>query len=150
MPHLTIEYSANIAQRHRIDDLVDVVHHAAIDHGLAAADALRTRAAERTHFRVADGRPEFAFIAITARIGPGRSEDTKASFLEFVLDRAEDHIQKEAAGAGDHDPLAIAWSIEITELDPKFRINRNHVRRRLQNESNAESDSTDVTSEDTA
>jgi 5-carboxymethyl-2-hydroxymuconate isomerase len=134
MPHLTIEYSTNVARHHNIDNLVDVVHQAAIEHGLASVDALRTRAAERSHFKVADGRPGFAFIAITARIGPGRSEESKESFLDFVLDRAEEHTRDEVARAGNPNSLAIAWSIEVTELNPRFRVNRNHVRRRMKDE----------------
>ena len=125
MPHITIEYSANVADHHDIDRLVDVVHHAAIDHGLAALDALRTRAVERSHYRIADGQPDHAFIAIQCRIGPGREADAKTTFLHDVLHAAETHVHHEGG------TLAIAWSIELVEIDDDFRINHNHVRARL-------------------
>ena len=123
MPHLTVEYSANVAEHHDVDALVATVHQAALDHGLPALSGLRTRAAERVHYRVATGDPRFAFVAIHCRVGPGRETATKREFIERVLDAAE------ASLAGT--PLAIMWSIELTELDPELRINRNHVRTAL-------------------
>jgi len=129
MPHVTIEYSSNVAAHHDIASLVDVVHRAALDHGLPPADGHRTRAAERSIYRIADGDPNHAFIAMHCRIGPGRDADTKQSFIETLLDAAEAHLDQTPS------PLAIMWSIELTEIDPDFRINRNHVRTRIkQNE----------------
>lgn len=127
MPHITIEYSANLADHHDIDALVAAVHAAALDHGLPPADGLRTRAARRDHYVIADGSdPEIlAFVALAVRIGPGRDAATKASFIETLLDAAERHLDN------DKTPLAIAWSIELNEIDPDFRINRNYVRRHL-------------------
>lgn len=124
MPHITIEYSGNVADHHDIDALVAAVHAAALAHGLAPVDALRTRAVARQHYRVATGDPDFAFVAITARMAPGRAAVDKQTFLAAVLDTAEAHVE------ADDGPLAIAWSAELTELDPEFRINRNHVRAR--------------------
>ncbi|MDH3293565.1 MAG: 5-carboxymethyl-2-hydroxymuconate Delta-isomerase [Acidimicrobiia bacterium] len=126
MPHLTIEYSANVADHHDIDALLDVVHQAALDHGLAPLAGLRTRAVAREDYRVADGGADLAFIAITARMAPGRDAATKRSFIEYVLDQACRQVEGEA-----REP-AIAWSIEIQELDADFRINRNRVKDRLQ------------------
>ncbi|MEM9464456.1 MAG: hypothetical protein AAGA90_03740 [Actinomycetota bacterium] len=120
MPHVIIEYSANVAEHHDIDELVAVVHAAALADGLPALDALRTRAEERSTYRIADGAESNAFVAIHGRIGPGRDAEAKRAFLVHVLDAAEAHL-----GA---TPLDIAWSIELTEIDPESRINRNHVR----------------------
>lgn len=125
MPHITIEFSTNISTHHNVDGLVTAVHNAALDHGLAPADGLRTRAAARSHYVVADGSDNLAFIAIAVRIGPGRDTEAKTSFITTVLDAAEQQIESEQG------PLAIAWSIELNEIDADFRINRNHVRTRL-------------------
>ena len=125
MPHITIEYSANIADHHDIQLLVDAVHHAALETGVAELDALRTRAAARDHYRIADGQRDHAFIAIECRIGPGRAHDAKVRFVTDLLHAAEAHIGAEGG------TLAIAWSIELQEIDPEFRINHNHVRARL-------------------
>lgn len=138
MPHITIEYSLNVSFHHDIQELVDVVHHAALDHGLPALEALRTRAEAREHWRIADGDPDHAFVAIAVRVGPGRDSDTKTSFITAVLDAAEAHVRTADS------PLAIAWSIELNEIDPATRINRNQVRVRM-NERAATPDSTNQT-----
>ena len=127
VPHLTIEYSSNVANHHDIDALVAAVHAAALAHGLAAVDATRTRAAAREHYLIADGDPTNAFIAVAARIGPGRDVASKRSFITRVLDAAE------ACVTSERSPLAIAWSAEVTEIDPEVRLNRNRVRTRLEN-----------------
>jgi len=131
MPHIIIEYSANVADQHDIETLVDVVHAAALDHGLASPDALRTRAEKRIHYHVADNDPNNAFVAVHVRVGPGRETEAKQSFIKHILDAAENHLDTDCAG-DKTTSLAIAWSIELKEIDPTLRINRNHVRTRMQ------------------
>lgn len=125
MPHITIEYSANVADHHDVDALVAAVHAASLAHGLPPADGMRTRAARRDHYVVADGSDDLGFVALAVRIGPGRDAAAKSSYIEAVLDAAEAQLDSEQS------PLAIMWSIELNEIDPAFRINRNHVRTRL-------------------
>ena len=79
MPHIIIECSANVAERRDLQRLVDAVHASALAHGLPALDALRTRASVRSLYRIADGHPDNAFVAITARIAPGRTPDAMQS-----------------------------------------------------------------------
>jgi len=125
VPHLTIEYSANVEDHHDIAALVDAVHLAALEHGLPAVDALRTRAVRRELYRIADGGRDYAFVAIWGRIAPGRDDHTKQTFCSAVLDAAE------ASVASVPGPLAIAWSVALSEIDPTARLNRNHVRERM-------------------
>ncbi len=122
MPHITIEHSANVAEHHNIDDLVAAVHSAALENGLPSLPSLRTRAVSRQHYRISTGDSGFGFVAITCRIAPGRDAEAKQSFLKQVLDAAEAQLNSEGC------PLHIAWSIEITETNPEFRMNRNRVR----------------------
>ncbi len=126
MPHIIIEYSANVEEHHDIAALVRNVHAAALADGLPPVDGLRTRAVAREHYAIADGHVDNAFVAITARIGPGRDSETKTRFLTVVLNTAESCLNRESSS------LAIAWSAELQEIDPAFRINRNHVRTRMQ------------------
>ena len=125
MPHIVIEYSANLADLIDVQELVDVVHAAALADGLPPLDALRTRAVERDHFRIADGSPDFAFVAVVARIGPGRPADDKLRFLQALIDAVEDHLAPIA------DRRQVALSTEIQEIDVEFRVNRNQVRTAL-------------------
>lgn len=125
MAHITIEYSANLAEHHDVGALVEAVHEAAAAHGLAPLDGLRTRAVARNHYRVADGDPDHAFVAISVRVGPGRDPAARTTFLEAILAAAEAHV------GATPSPLAVAWSAELTEIDAAFRINRNGVRARI-------------------
>lgn len=127
MPHITIEYSANVADHHNIDALVDTVHEAALVHGLPALPGLRTRAVARENYRIADGDPTFAFVAIHCRIAPGRPQEVKTTFLEDVLAAAEKQLDSEDG------TLQVAWAIEITEMNPELRINHNRVRSAIEN-----------------
>lgn len=126
MPHITIEYSANLADHHEVGALVAAVHDAALADGLPPLDGLRTRAAVRDHYKIADGDPDFAFVAIHVRIGPGRDPETKQDFITALLDAAEAQLASESSR------LAVMWSIELNEIDANFRMNRNHVRTRMQ------------------
>ena len=121
MPHIIIEYSDNLDEVIDIEDLVDAVHSAALSDGLPALNGLRTRAAARKHYRVADGTPEFAFVALLARMGPGRSSTEKKRFLGALVDAVEAVVDPH------RDRCPVSLSVEIQEIDPEMRVNRNHV-----------------------
>ena len=125
MPHIIIEYSTNLAELTDIDALVAAVHQAALDDGLPALEALRTRAAPREHYRIADGDPAYGFVAVTARIGPGRDPRAVERFLTRLMDTVDETL---APLLGDHP---VALSAEIQLIDPALRLNRNHIRSRL-------------------
>ena len=75
MPHVVIEYSANLEAEIEPMRLVRAVHAAAFRSPASTPPGVRTRAARREHFLVADGEPSHAFIAVTVRIGPGAPRD---------------------------------------------------------------------------
>ena len=57
MPHIIAEYSANLEDSLDVQALVDDLHEAAIASQVAELPGIRSRAARRAHFRVADGNP---------------------------------------------------------------------------------------------
>ena len=127
MPHLIVEYSENLDRRHggavAIDGLVRALHHGALATGIAPLDALRTRAAAREHFAIADEHPANGFIAVTARLGAGRSAADKRALIGALMDALTEHL-----GDAQHD---LMLSVEYQEIDPAFRLNLNHVRTRM-------------------
>ena len=125
MPHIIIEHSANLAELTDMDALVAAVHRAALDDGLPALDALRTRAAPRDHYRIADGDPAYGFVYVTARIGPGREPEVIERFLTRLMDTVDGAL----APLQTEHPVAI--SAEVQLIDPAMRINRNHIRTHL-------------------
>jgi 5-carboxymethyl-2-hydroxymuconate isomerase len=117
MPHLIVEHSANVEH---VPLILEAVHAAALGTGLASVDALRTRAACRESYVIGDRHPDNAFIALTARLGPGRSGDEK----QLLIDALMNAIQATVGEAADHMML----SVEIQEIDPAMRLNHNHLR----------------------
>ena len=75
MPHLTIEYSANLDPTGDLAGLCLRLRMALLQTGLAEEGALRVRALPCPHYAVADLLPENAFAALVLRIGAGRSPD---------------------------------------------------------------------------
>ncbi len=120
MPHLILEHSANVSDVADIAGLVVVLHHAALATGIAPIDALRTRAAQRDIYAVGDEYPKNGFIAVTARLAPGRSDSDKQILTEALMAALSDAL-------GDaQDNLML--SVEYQEIDPLFRINKNNLR----------------------
>lgn len=120
MPHLIIEYSANVADAVEPHELVAALHDAALATGIASLDALRTRAAARDVYAIADRHEDNAFVAVTARLGAGRSEDDKQRMLTALMDALRGFL-------GDARQTMML-SVEYQDIDPALRINENHLR----------------------
>lgn len=125
MPHVTIEFSANTCTTTGgpvdIDGLVDAVHDAAIATGIAPMEGLRTRAVGHRHVAIGDRHPDNRFIAVTARLGPGRSTADRHRLAEALIDAVESFVGPDVAATA-------MLSAEVQEIDPATRINRNHLR----------------------
>lgn len=121
MPHVIVEYSANL--RADVGALVDALHDATLDTGVADVDALRTRAAVREHFAIGDRHAENTFVAVVARLGAGRSDDDRSRLIAALMAALERSL-------GDAVGTAML-SVEIQEIDPDRRLNHNHVRSRI-------------------
>lgn len=121
MPHVIVEYSANL--RADVGALVDALHDAALDTGIADVDALRTRAAVREHYAIGDRHAENTFVAVVARLGAGRSDDDRRRLLAALMAA----LERSLGAAVDTAML----SVEVQEIDPDLRLNHNHVRPRI-------------------
>lgn len=119
MPHLTIEYSKNLTAALDVQALVDRLHAATLDTGLFEIGALRTRAAARRHYRIADGHPDNGFVHIVLRMRQGREAAAKRRAGELIFAAACDAL----APIFDAVPLGI--SFEIQEIDPELSFKRN-------------------------
>jgi 5-carboxymethyl-2-hydroxymuconate isomerase len=118
MPHLIVEYSANLEERLDVWALVNAVHDASIATGAFDLKAIRTRAERRDVYTLANGDPENAFVMVTVRILRGRDEATRRRLGEAMFGALRRHLQPVA----DLSPLAI--SLEVQEIDPvSFAIN---------------------------
>ena len=122
MPHIVVEYSANLRTRIDLPALLRAVHEAAIATGVFPPGGTRTRAAERTDYLIADGHPDNAFVHVTLRIGQGRDAPTRHDAGRRVFDALCAALAPVSAAS----PLAI--SFEVQEIDPvaSFKLNNLH------------------------
>ncbi|MDP1602768.1 MAG: 5-carboxymethyl-2-hydroxymuconate Delta-isomerase, partial [Legionella sp.] len=92
MPHIIAEYSANLEDKLDVQALVDDLHQAAVDSQVADLVGIRTRAARREHFRVADGKAANGFVHITARLRRGRPEAVRKALGAALLAAADKRL----------------------------------------------------------
>ena len=86
MPHVVVEYSANLEEQLDIRPLLKKIHDAVLASGVFKVSAVRTRAERREVYVIADGDPDNAFIHVDVRMGPGRDAATRMSISQGVLD----------------------------------------------------------------
>lgn len=125
MPHLTIEYSANLAAHADIAGLCQAAHLALMASGLFEPGAPRVRAVRCDDYAVADLAPENTFAAMVLRMGHGRSVADRTA----LGDRLIAAMAEPLAGplAGSH----FALSLEIVEIDATMNWKRNTIHARL-------------------
>lgn len=124
MPHIVIEYSANLESEADPMALVRAVHAAAVAQPVFETVGVRTRAARREHFLVADGDPGHAFIAVTARIGSGRTLEARKAAGEAIMTALYSVVERIYQSRG------LLLSVEVTELDGAAMNRRNSLRER--------------------
>jgi 5-carboxymethyl-2-hydroxymuconate isomerase len=125
MPHIIVEYSGNLEAAVDVRTLVKTVHRAALATGIFEVAAVRTRAERRDVYEIADGNPDNIFVAITARIAPGRDEATRTRLGKALLDAANEVL----ASLYARKPLAI--SVEVQEIVQVGAFRQNNLHERL-------------------
>lgn len=132
MPHITIDYSANLSDELEVQQLVDAVHQAAIDSGVFPIGGVRTRAEKREYYAVADSEPTNAFVAAQARIGAGRDADVKKAMGQAIFRAMCDALEP----IYKVRPLAI--SFDISEIDDDLSFKKNNLHEIIANRRQAE------------
>jgi 5-carboxymethyl-2-hydroxymuconate isomerase len=124
MPHVIVEYSANLDDRIGIVDLIRDVHETVLGTGVFEIGAVRTRAERRDVFRIADGDASHAFIHVEVRIGPGRDAETRKRLAQAIMDTIGAATREVFARSG------LALSVEVREIDntATLRVNNLHDR----------------------
>lgn len=124
MPHIWIEYSANLDLDTRA--LMRVVQDAAVGDGsLYPLAGARTRALRVDDYLIVDGHPDNAFVHVLLRIGHGRSAEQQAALGERVFQALDRALAAEMA----RRPLGI--SLQVEEADPVLNYKHNNYREYL-------------------
>ena len=122
MPHLNIEYSANVGEALDIQALVDRIHETALETGIFPLGGVRTRAEPRTHYRIANGNPEAGYIHMIVRIGSGRDAETRRSAGEKIFGALCDFTDEVYRSR----PLALSFELHEIPSDMAWRKNNLH------------------------
>jgi 5-carboxymethyl-2-hydroxymuconate isomerase len=122
MPHLILEYSANLDADVDVPAMVAVVHDAALETGVFPQGGIRTRAARRDIYRIADGHADNSFVHLHARIGAGRSVEARKAAGKHVFDALAAYLAPVMAAR----PLAISFEMSEINADTSFKKNNLH------------------------
>jgi 5-carboxymethyl-2-hydroxymuconate isomerase len=123
VPHLIIEYSANLEERLGLDGLMGELHRVALDSGVFPIGGLRIRAHRADHYMIADGDPENGFVHVTAMIGHGRTLDVQQRAGERIFAALTAYLEP----LFDAAPLAISFNIQ--EFHPILNFKKNNLHR---------------------
>ena len=122
MPHLNIEYSANLEDSLDIQALVDRIHETALETGIFPLGGVRTRAEPRKYYRIANGNPEAGYIHMIVRIGPGRDVETRRSAGDRIFGALCDFTDDLYRSL----PLALSFEVHEIPHDMAWRKNNLH------------------------
>jgi 5-carboxymethyl-2-hydroxymuconate isomerase len=126
MPHVIIEYTDNIKDEINFQELLEKIHSCLIRYSdVFPVGGIRSRAIELTHYRVADGQENDAFVHTTFKIGAGRSEELKQEITEALFETIKSFFE----------PLFqkryLALSIELYEFHEKYSLKHNNIHKRF-------------------
>jgi 5-carboxymethyl-2-hydroxymuconate isomerase len=128
MPHLNIEYSANLEDALDVQALVDRIHETALETGIFPLGGVRTRAEARKYYRIANGDPRAGYIHMLVRIGAGRDLEVRRAAGEKLftaLCEFTDQLYRTR-------PLAL--SFELHEIPPDLAWRKNNLHELLKKE----------------
>jgi len=85
VPHLVLEYSANLPDQPDFDALLGRLHEALSRSGVFDLEKIKSRVVPHPLFRVADGAADRAFVHLTAAVLEGREPEVLRAAGESLL-----------------------------------------------------------------
>jgi len=111
MPHMTVEYTENIASEINTNDLLTKMNKSLISHeGLFTPQGIRSRAIQLTDYLVGHGDNNNAFVHTTLKIAPGRTEEAKRKVFDDLFATIEEYFNEVSADK------QVTISLEFSEL----------------------------------
>ncbi|WP_176059270.1 5-carboxymethyl-2-hydroxymuconate Delta-isomerase [Paraburkholderia sp. BCC1876] len=130
MPHLTLEYSANLANADSIGQLCNALAQCLDaqrenEQRVYPLGGIRVRALRCEQYCIADGRPDAAFLHANLKIGAGRSEAARKATGEALFALIKQHF------AAEFEQHGLALSLEINEFSEAGTWKHNNLHARL-------------------
>ena len=118
MPHLTVEYSANIEADVDMQAYCEAMRDAMVATGIFPLGGIRVRAFPCRTYAIADGADDYGYLHMICRVGHGRNEETRLEAAETIYAAAEEFLKPRI---GDR-PFAL--SLDLDELHPVTSLKR--------------------------
>jgi 5-carboxymethyl-2-hydroxymuconate isomerase len=125
MPHVVVEYSANLETSINVQKLLRDIHETVLNSGVFELGAVRTRAARHEAFVIADGDPANSFVHVELRVAPGRDAPTRKDVAKRVLDTLAAATREVFASRG------LGLSVEVREIDYTAAVRLNNLHERM-------------------
>jgi len=130
MPHLTFEYTANLAAGGDLQGLCDraaavLVAQQADGTPVYPIGGVRVRAVKLDTWTMADGQADYAFVHGSLKIGSGRSDAVKQATGDALFEVMKAHF------AQLHAQRYLALSLEIGEFSEAGTWKHNNVHARF-------------------
>ncbi|MDC0660070.1 5-carboxymethyl-2-hydroxymuconate isomerase [Leisingera sp. SS27] len=126
MPHITLDYSANMEGRTDIAALCRHLRQAAAATGTFPLAGIRVRAFAANHASIADGDEQHGYLDISIRLRAGRDMDTRKRAAQAVFDAAQTFLEP---ALQQH---SIALSLEMRDIDPELSPKCGTIRDHIQ------------------
>uniref|UniRef100_E1TDS3 5-carboxymethyl-2-hydroxymuconate isomerase n=1 Tax=Burkholderia sp. (strain CCGE1003) TaxID=640512 RepID=E1TDS3_BURSG len=130
MPHLTLEYSANLADNESIGRLCKTLAQCLAEQRengqpVYPLGGIRVRALRCERYCIADGRADAAFLHANLKIAAGRSDAVKKATGNAIFTLIKEHFADEFEQSG------LALSLELNEFSEAGTWKHNNLHARL-------------------
>ena len=126
MPHLMIDYSANVEPDVDMDAFCDTLRNVAASIDAFPLAGVKVRAVRVDHYAIADGNPEHGFIDISVRIREGRDMETKQVAAQKLFDAANEFV------ADFMQRRSLALSLEMRDIAAALSPKSGSIRKYLE------------------
>ena len=125
MPHLIYEYTDNLAAEADIPGLLQKSNQVLISQGkVIPIGGVRSRAICLTHYCIADGTVDDAFVHAALKLGTGRTEAEKKKIGDDLFKMISEHF------AAIFQKRSLALSLEIFEFSEAGTWKQNNIHAR--------------------
>ena len=125
MPHLMIDYSANVEPDVDLGGLCNTLRDVAASIDAFPLAGVKVRAVRVDHYAIADGNPEHGFIDISVRIREGRDIETKQNAAQKIFEAANEFV------ADVMQRRSLALSLELRDIDAALSPKSGSIRKYL-------------------
>ena len=126
MPHLMIDYSANIEPDVDMGAFCDTLRDVAASIDAFPLAGVKVSAVRVDYHAIADGNPEHGFIDISVRIREGRDMETKQNAAQKIFDAANEFV------ADVMQRRSLALSLELRDIDAALSPKSGSIRKYLE------------------